>query len=143
LDETIWSLTSPRVKRISGFRNFRSPPQKDFCNNICQQAKSKAWLGDRQQRRFHITAARLCPASPAPPQFTGPAWLLVHAQLAASVRIKSAALPTNAGEKNEPTGGVAESIGSLNDLIQLAEGRRLGFVHASSAGRERSPFCSY
>jgi hypothetical protein len=75
--------------------------------------------------------------------FTGPAWLLVHAQLAASVRIKSAALPTNAGEKNEPTGGVAESIGSLNDLIQLAEGRRLGFVHASSAGRERSPFCSY
>jgi hypothetical protein len=35
LDETIWSLTSPRVKRISGFGNFRSPPQKDFCNNIC------------------------------------------------------------------------------------------------------------
>ena len=34
LDETIWSLTSPRVKRISGSRNFRSPPQKDFCNNI-------------------------------------------------------------------------------------------------------------
>src|ERR1700722_5598019 len=34
LDETIWSLTSPRVKRISGSRNFRSPPQKDFCNTI-------------------------------------------------------------------------------------------------------------
>jgi hypothetical protein len=34
LDETIWSLTSPRVKRISGSKNFRSPPQKDFCNNI-------------------------------------------------------------------------------------------------------------
>src|SRR4030081_668480 len=34
LDETIWSLTSPRVKRISGTKNFRSPPQKDFCNNI-------------------------------------------------------------------------------------------------------------
>src|SRR5215216_4532905 len=27
-------LTSPRAKRISGSRNFRSPPQKDFCNNI-------------------------------------------------------------------------------------------------------------
>ena len=26
----MWSLTSQRVKRISGFRNFRSPPQKDF-----------------------------------------------------------------------------------------------------------------
>ena len=36
LDETIWSLTSPRVKRISGFRIFRSPPQKDFCNTIGQ-----------------------------------------------------------------------------------------------------------
>ena len=34
LDETIWSLTSSRVKRISGSKNFRSPPQKDFCNNI-------------------------------------------------------------------------------------------------------------
>jgi hypothetical protein len=37
LDETIWSLTSPRVKHISGSRNFRSPPQKDFCNNICHK----------------------------------------------------------------------------------------------------------
>ena len=38
LDETIWSLTSPRVKRISGSKNFRSPPQKDFCNNIPSRA---------------------------------------------------------------------------------------------------------
>ena len=30
----IWSLTSPRVKRISGSENLRAPPQKDFCNNI-------------------------------------------------------------------------------------------------------------
>jgi hypothetical protein len=37
LDETIWSLTSPLVKRISGSKKFRSSPQKDFCNNICQQ----------------------------------------------------------------------------------------------------------
>src|SRR5258707_3033662 len=35
LDETIWSLTSPLVKRISGSKKFRSSPQKDFCNNIC------------------------------------------------------------------------------------------------------------
>jgi hypothetical protein len=34
LDETIWSLTLPRIKRISGSKNFRSPPQKDFRNNI-------------------------------------------------------------------------------------------------------------
>src|SRR5258708_1623906 len=34
LDETIWSLTSPRVKRISGSRNFCYSPQKDFCNSI-------------------------------------------------------------------------------------------------------------
>jgi hypothetical protein len=34
LDEAIWSLTSPRVKRISGSKNFRATPQKDFCNNI-------------------------------------------------------------------------------------------------------------
>jgi hypothetical protein len=34
LDETIWSLTSPHVKRISGSKNFRSTPQKDFCNNL-------------------------------------------------------------------------------------------------------------
>jgi hypothetical protein len=25
----------PRIKRISGSKNFRSPPQKDFRNNIC------------------------------------------------------------------------------------------------------------
>jgi hypothetical protein len=34
LDETIWSLTSPLVKRISGSKKFRSSSQKDFCNNI-------------------------------------------------------------------------------------------------------------
>jgi len=34
LDETIWSLTSPLVKRISGSKKFRSSPQKDFCNKI-------------------------------------------------------------------------------------------------------------
>jgi hypothetical protein len=34
LDESIWSLTSPRVKRISGSKNFRSSPQNDFFNTI-------------------------------------------------------------------------------------------------------------
>jgi hypothetical protein len=33
-DETIWSLSLPRIKRISGSKNFRSPSQKDFRNNI-------------------------------------------------------------------------------------------------------------
>jgi hypothetical protein len=40
LDETIWSLTSPLVKRISDSKKFRSSPQKDFCNNICQKRTS-------------------------------------------------------------------------------------------------------
>jgi len=31
------SLTSFPTKRISGPRKFRSSPQKDFCNSICQQ----------------------------------------------------------------------------------------------------------
>ena len=34
LDQSIWSLTSSRAKRISGSKNFRSTSQKDFCNNI-------------------------------------------------------------------------------------------------------------
>jgi hypothetical protein len=34
LNETIWSLTSPRVKRISGSKDFHSSPQNDFCNKI-------------------------------------------------------------------------------------------------------------
>src|SRR6185312_10581494 len=28
-----------RVKRISGSKNFRSPPEKDFCNNIPPKAE--------------------------------------------------------------------------------------------------------
>jgi hypothetical protein len=53
LDETIWSLTSPRANRISGSRNFRSLCQKDFFNNIGAKRsfgeptitlEAKAWL---------------------------------------------------------------------------------------------------
>jgi hypothetical protein len=33
-DGSIWSLMSPRVKRISGSKKFRSSPQKDFFNTI-------------------------------------------------------------------------------------------------------------
>jgi len=47
LDETIWSLTLPRIKRISGSKNFRSTPQKDFRNNI-RQKLTQAELGVNQ-----------------------------------------------------------------------------------------------
>src|SRR6476646_2441933 len=57
LHETIWSLTSPRARRISGSKNFRSPPRKDFCNNICQKQTLPNPMGltrlreDRQSAR--------------------------------------------------------------------------------------------
>jgi hypothetical protein len=47
LDETLWLLTSPRVKRISGSKNFRSAPQKDFRNSICHE---QTW-SDRRGRQ--------------------------------------------------------------------------------------------
>src|SRR5436190_18084816 len=34
LNDTMWSLISPRAKGISGSENFWSSPQKDFCNTI-------------------------------------------------------------------------------------------------------------
>ena len=34
MHEMMWSLVSPRTKRISGPEKFRSPPQKDFFNKI-------------------------------------------------------------------------------------------------------------
>src|SRR5258706_2747920 len=34
LHDMMWSLTSPRANRISGLYNFRSSPEKDFCNTI-------------------------------------------------------------------------------------------------------------
>jgi hypothetical protein len=46
LDETIWSVTSPRVRRISGPKNFRSPSQKDFFNNI--GAKRPLWAAKQR-----------------------------------------------------------------------------------------------
>src|SRR5215208_6234448 len=37
LDETIWPLTSPPVKRISGSRNFRASLNKtDVCDGVVQ-----------------------------------------------------------------------------------------------------------
>jgi hypothetical protein len=44
LAESIWSLTSPLVKRISGSKKFRSSPQKDFCNNIGTSRTCRAKL---------------------------------------------------------------------------------------------------
>jgi hypothetical protein len=40
LDKTVWSLTSPRVKRISGPEKFWQAPQKDFFNTIDHQQTS-------------------------------------------------------------------------------------------------------
>src|SRR3981081_2713798 len=38
LYEMMWSLTSRGAGRIGGSENFRSSPQKDFCNNIGPKA---------------------------------------------------------------------------------------------------------
>lgn len=43
MDEAIWSLASPRLKRISGSKNFRSLPRKDFCNNIDPKRTLRHW----------------------------------------------------------------------------------------------------
>src|SRR5216684_2400388 len=67
LGETIWSLTSPRVRRISGSKNFRSPPQKDFCNNIgtfetSRNVRFSVAVGiNRTYRRQPISVARTLP----------------------------------------------------------------------------------
>src|SRR6476661_3089353 len=53
-DGSIWSLTSPRVKRNSGSKKFRSSPQKDFCNTIGQKLTSTVCplLADRSAGRM-------------------------------------------------------------------------------------------
>jgi hypothetical protein len=43
---------SPRAKRISGFKNFRSPPQKDFCNKICHVWTAPGWQEKSLGRRL-------------------------------------------------------------------------------------------
>jgi hypothetical protein len=65
LDETMWSLTSPLAKRISGSKNFRLSPQKDFCNNIPSTA-------DIRQRGGHV---RKVPVADS----CGATWLSIHA----------------------------------------------------------------
>ena len=57
LDETIWSLTSPRVNRISGSKKFRSSPQKDFFNSI---GATRTWAVTSTSVKWHfseVTAA--------------------------------------------------------------------------------------
>ncbi len=51
----MWSLISPRAKRISGPEEFRSSPLEDFCNNIRQyllishvRCESEGIFGKRQ-----------------------------------------------------------------------------------------------
>jgi hypothetical protein len=43
LDETIWSLTSPRVKRISGFFSIAAPKR------LLQQYLPKAEIGNLER----------------------------------------------------------------------------------------------
>ena len=51
LDQTMWSLTSPLAKRISGSKQFRLSPQKGFCNSIVGKADigkaCRLYLGGR------------------------------------------------------------------------------------------------
>jgi hypothetical protein len=59
LREMMWSLTFPRTNRISGLYNFRSSPEKDFCNTICQYRK---WRLMADRRRICSRKARGCPS---------------------------------------------------------------------------------
>ena len=45
LDETMWSLTSPLAKRISGSKKFRLSPKKTFAT---VSGVKRKWLGHRQ-----------------------------------------------------------------------------------------------
>jgi hypothetical protein len=63
----MWSLTSPRVKRISGSKNFRSSPQKDFSElkfSVHTAAREGAELALRMRRcgvsRWHPDPANEC-----------------------------------------------------------------------------------
>jgi hypothetical protein len=61
-------LPSARLKRISDSKNFCSPPQKDFCKNICQRQRSKnitdataaTWLMQRGVPIWEAANARHC-----------------------------------------------------------------------------------
>jgi len=49
LRETIWSLKSPRAKRINGPKKFRSSPKKDFFVDACLQMNNletpdRSWI---------------------------------------------------------------------------------------------------
>src|SRR5467141_990518 len=70
LDESIWSLTSPRVKRISGSKKFRSSPQKDFFNTICQRAtstRSRSVRSGGRDRKLKESTLRFARDRPQPP----------------------------------------------------------------------------
>jgi hypothetical protein len=55
-DETIWSLTSSRVKRISGSKNFRSPPQKRLLQQYPPEAAIQEWQLGELMPHFLITS---------------------------------------------------------------------------------------
>jgi hypothetical protein len=57
LDVTIWSLTSPLVKRTSGSKKFRSSQQKNFCNNIGTFRKwSSRWVMSAVEGRADVVS---------------------------------------------------------------------------------------
>ncbi|SRR5229473_7614337 len=62
LREMMWSLASPRANRISGLYNFRSSPEKEFCNTICQEGTIL------EVRRVHVAEVLDCNAFVRPGQ---------------------------------------------------------------------------
>jgi hypothetical protein len=70
LDESIWSLTSPRVKHISSSKKFRSSPQEDFFNTITRIADIAqfrsyrgAMLPSRKPVQFHCSVTERAASS--------------------------------------------------------------------------------
>src|SRR5215475_8549590 len=64
--DTMWSLTSPRTKRIGSFRKFRLLPPKDFFDSIDPSRKSGAQFCNK------VTSGKL--ASPAPKEIYPSCW---------------------------------------------------------------------
>jgi hypothetical protein len=76
LREMMWSLTFPRTNRISGLYNFRSSyfrssPEKDFFNTICQKRPLGAGVSGEPSIRISLTGTGLSKRgkpSPHPPK---------------------------------------------------------------------------
>jgi hypothetical protein len=102
------------MKNFHSYCGNKLPPLIDL---RAFYATAKAARANEQPGASYIIVARSWSRAVQFTEAPGPASLLVHAQLAAHVRVKSAALAADADEKNESAGGVAESISSLEDFI--------------------------